>query len=317
MEAAFRNVDFILKEGMNVEIVTFPKGEDPDSYARKLNEIEFNNFISENVKDFIRYKTELLQKKSGDSPSKRVEAIRNIAKSISLMPDRLSRIEYSKLSSSLLNISESDLLKEILKFRNKKTSITKNIAHEKEEDIKIESKKSSETILLEECEKEILRLLLNYGERSLMFESHQEKVSLYIMEELTSDNITFSNHLYKEMMEEYSTLSLEKKVNIKHFLNHERTEIQQLAINLITKKHEISKKWEDLHHIFIEDETKNLERTIEKSILCLKQAYIKSEIQKIHLQLDDNIDSIKIVENLKKHTKALVAINKLLGRNFN
>ena len=137
------------------------------------------------------------------------------------------------------------------------------------------------------------------------------------MEELTSDNITFSNHLYKEMMEEYSTLSLEKKVNIKHFLNHERTEIQQLAINLITKKHEISKKWEDLHHIFIEDETKNLDRPIEKSILCLKQAYIKSEIQKIHLQLDDNIDSIKIVENLKKHTKALVAINKLLGRNFN
>ena len=105
---------------------------------------------------------------------------------------------------------------------------------------------------------------------------------------------------------------------MKHFLNHENVDIQQLSINLLSRKHEITKKWGDLHQIFIGDETKNLERTIEKSILSFKQAYLKSEIETINMQINQAENpSLNLIEKLTRLNKGLVAINKLLGRNFN
>ena len=101
-------------------------------------------------------------------------------------------------------------------------------------------------------------------------------------------------------------------------MQHENGEIQQLSISFVSKKHEISSRWEDLHQIFTRDETKNLESTVEKAVLSLKQAYIKSEIAKINNQLQEDEDpSIQLISKLNKLNKALVVINKLLGRNFN
>ena len=101
-------------------------------------------------------------------------------------------------------------------------------------------------------------------------------------------------------------------------MNHKDKKIQDLAIDLVSKKHEISKKWEDLHQIFIGDETKNMEKTIEKAILSLKQAYLKSKIADVNLQLSEGEDPDKeLINKLTKLNKALVIINKLLGRNFN
>ena len=34
IKAAFRGIDMILEEGMNVKVLAFPDGEDPDSYAK-------------------------------------------------------------------------------------------------------------------------------------------------------------------------------------------------------------------------------------------------------------------------------------------
>ena len=120
-------------------------------------------------------------------------------------------------------------------------------------------------------------------------------------------------------MNEYKQKILEKKMfNLNHFLNHENSEIQQLSISFVSKKHEISKKWEDIHHIFTGDETKNLELTIEKAVLSLKQAFIKNEIEQINKRISDEEDpSIITITKLTKLNKALVIINKLLGRNFN
>ena len=171
---------------------------------------------------------------------------------------------------------------------------------------------------LDAYEKEILRLLLNYGDRTLEFEDYKGKVSNYIIEELEHDNIIFSNTFYKNLLEEYSKLISDKKIDIKKFLNHQDKKIQDLAIDLVSKKHEISKKWEDLHQIFIGDETKNMEKTIEKAILSLKQAYLKSKIANVNLQFSEGEDPDKeLINKLTKLNKALVIINKLLGRNFN
>ena len=231
------------------------------------------------------------------------------------------RSEYCKISSSLLDISEEDLLREVSIFLQgvKKQFIKNNYNNNQnktEEQVKTSTIKIS---LLEECEKEILRLLFNYGNEILEFEEERIKVSEYIFDELHQDSIIFSNSFYKNIYKEYFQLISEAKdLNINYFLQHEDSEIQQLAISFVSKKHEISSKWEDLHQIFTGDETKNLELTIEKSILSLKQAFIKSEIEKINTLIKTEEDpSIQLITKLTKLNKGLVIINKLLGRNFN
>ena len=278
INASFKNIDLILKEGMNVKIITFPEGEDPDSYSHKLSQEDFLNYLKNNEQDFIEYKSKLLNQKDKITPSEKVDNIKNIAKTISVIPDSLLRSEYCKSTSSLLKIQESDLAKEISKFLN-----PKNIKLQKLKDTEIikEYSSSKTSLVLEESEKEILRLLLNYGDRTLEFEDHKEPVNKYISSELKNDNIVFSNDLYKTIFDEYLRLMCNNKLDIKYFLNHSNRDIQKISITLISKQHEISNKWEDLHQIFIGDETKNLENTIDKSILSLKQVYLKSEIEKL------------------------------------
>ena len=320
LRASFKSIDLILKEGMNVKIVMFPEGEDPDSYSKKLSQEEYITFLSKNEKDFIQYKTELLNKTSKNEPAVRVKYIKDIARSISMIPDRLLRSEYCKLSSSLIDISEEDLLREVSIFLQGKQSnpIIRNSSTESNSSPQINNSEIKST-LLDSCEREILRLLINYGDRILEFEEEQIKVSEFVFDELNHDKINFSNDLYRDVLEEYKSLiSDSEEININHFLQHENDEIQQLSISFVSKKHEISSRWEDLHQIFIGDETKNLEITIEKAVLSLKQAYIKSEITKINNQLQEDEDpSIQLISKLNKLNKALVVINKLLGRNFN
>src|SRR5699024_4126460 len=66
ISAALRGIDLLLEEGMNVKVVMLPKGEDPDSFARKQNAESFNKFIEENEVDFIRFKTQLLLEETKD-----------------------------------------------------------------------------------------------------------------------------------------------------------------------------------------------------------------------------------------------------------
>tara|TARA_B110000091_G_scaffold64073_1_gene70468 strand:- start:2963 stop:4867 length:1905 start_codon:yes stop_codon:yes gene_type:complete len=320
LRASFKSIDLILKEGMNVKIVMFPEGEDPDSYSKKLSQEEYIKYLKENEKDFIQYKTELLNKNSKNDPAKRVKYIKDIARSISVIPDRLLRSEYCKITSSSLNIKEEDLLLEISAFLTGNRNNTLNsIGNQSTKVIATEKVPKIKNSLLEECEKELLRLLFNYGDRILEFEEEKIKVNNYILEELGVDNISFSNSFYKEVLKEYSSqIDNGESLDIKYFLHHEDKEIQQLSISFVSKKHEISSKWEEKHQIYTGDETKNLEVTISKSVLSLKQAYIKSEISQINDQLKNDDDpSIELIGKLVKLNKGLVIINKLLSRNFN
>ena len=56
LKASFRSIDMILAEGMNVKVVLFPDGEDPDSFAQKCSEEELINYLKENRKEFITFK---------------------------------------------------------------------------------------------------------------------------------------------------------------------------------------------------------------------------------------------------------------------
>lgn len=117
IKASIRGIDMLLEEGMNIKVCLLPDGDDPDSFARKHNSEEFQEFIRQHEKDFIRFKTDLLMEDAGKDPIKRAELISNIVRSISVIPEAIMRDVYIKECSQHLRIEEKLLVAEVAKLR--------------------------------------------------------------------------------------------------------------------------------------------------------------------------------------------------------
>ena len=89
IKASLRGLDMILEEGLNVKVVLFPDGHDPDSYVRKFGTNGFKKHVADNKKDFILYKTDLLLKEAGTDPIKKAEVIRDVVESVAKIPDAI------------------------------------------------------------------------------------------------------------------------------------------------------------------------------------------------------------------------------------
>lgn len=119
IKASLRGIDMLLEEGMNIKVCLLPDGDDPDSYARKHNSTEFQNFIKEHETDFIRFKTNLLMEDAGQDPIRRAELISNIVQSISVIPEAIVRDVYIKECAQLLHVEDRLLVSEVATRREK------------------------------------------------------------------------------------------------------------------------------------------------------------------------------------------------------
>lgn len=117
IKASLRGTDMLLKEGLNVKILLFPDGEDPDSYVQRYGAIAFKEYIAKNQQDFIFFKTHILLKDAAHDPIKRAEVIRDVVESIALIPDEIKVAVFIRECSTLLSIEESILLNELNKIR--------------------------------------------------------------------------------------------------------------------------------------------------------------------------------------------------------
>ena len=181
IKASFRGIDLILEEGMNVKVLLFPDGEDPDSYSKKVSSEELETFIKKNSVDFIRFKTGLLYEETKNDPIKKVELIHNIVETISLIPDAISRSVYVKECSRMMDMGEQILLTELNKLRRKKLNALneksakaegENGANENE--IAVEEKEIIVEDAIEFQERDIIRLLINFGNREIHFDVEDE-----------------------------------------------------------------------------------------------------------------------------------------------
>ena len=113
IKASFRSIDMLLTEGMNIRVLLFPEGDDPDSFARKHPQEYVEKFIENEAMDFIDFKAEILLKDAGNDPIKKAEAIRNIVKSVSFVQNALKREVYLKEVSNKFGLSEQSLFNEL------------------------------------------------------------------------------------------------------------------------------------------------------------------------------------------------------------
>lgn len=319
IKASFRGIDMILKEGMNVRIVAFPEGMDPDSYARAHSSAELEDFLHNKSQDFIRFKTDLLLKETNGDPIKKAELIKEIINSIALIPDAIKRSLYVQECSELMDIEEQPLMSELNKVLRNQFRIhsKKNEEYEVEELKQISPKQEAEVqVLGEHQEKDIIRLLINYGNRSIQIEEpptevalkhdkhakgnkHEIEVSELIIAEMLKDEISFANSNYQKIFQIYwDAFEKGEKVQERDLVHHVDPEVSQSCINLFSQPYLLSPNWEEKHHIETSMEYENLEKTVLHSIHSLK-------LERVNKMILNNQEGLKSPDNEEEVTDLL------------
>ena len=321
VKATYRTINLALEHGMTVKVVMFPEGEDPDSYSKKNNINEFKSYLTSNSLDFVDYKIIMSKLNSLSNPKEIINIKRDIFNSIAKIPDRLIRTQYCKIYYKKLDLSEEIMLKEVSQARR-----TINTTDSKDEIIskKIEKKdsveKNNDSITKEDkrlntLEKELIRLLLNYGNQEFTIKNERTTVAEMIINDLTADKIKFSipelNILYERIRKE---IKEKGEIDTYYFINT-NLDISDMAIDLISNQHSISENWEEKHNIFTIRENARMKKTTEKAILSLKKAHVDLQISLLQKQINTPDFTASDIEKLSALTKIKNKIARSLGRN--
>ena len=318
INATIRSIDLCLKAEMNVKIASFPEGEDPDSYSKKLTTDKFQEYLDKTAINFVDYLIDIYKLKQETDPAKIIEIKKKIIFSISEIPDVFSREEYCKIYHGKLGVSEQSLLQQVSKARTMvKSGPIGNLG---EETVPLITQKKSKTTIeqkLQKQEEEVLRLLINYGNEIFLVQEEEESVAGMIINELHQDGIEFSNPQYQKL---YTAIinGIENAglIDVQKLTNNSDIEISKQTVDLIAQAHNISDNWKQRHNIITGREDEKLHKTTEKAILSLKKGIVDLQISKLQQQLqtgDIDEDGIKKLNNL---TKIKTQIAKLLGRNI-
>ncbi len=330
IKASIRGIDIVLEEGMNVRIVLLPDGEDPDSYSRKVNNDEFSKYIKEKETDFIRFKTELLLEEASNDPVKRANLIREIVRSIAVIPETITRTVYIKECSNLLEIPEPVLYHEVNKLLQQRSFQDRN-KYPGPEDLPIPppviQKQVKQDVITYFSEKEIVRLLLKFGsyefERHIRSEDGQVEittVSDYVVREITSDDLAFDDEVCSRIFEEFR-FSSDQGIfpGDKQFVKHEDPEISRLSADLLSESHELSRIWRN-KQTFVETEEMKLKDIIPDVVLKFKSDKIKVRLKDIMHELEEAVrsgDQERILDLQKRDQNlksALRMISERLGK---
>lgn len=332
LKASFRGIDLILEQGLNVKVVLFPEGEDPDSFARKNRPAEIKAFLKDNAQDFIRLRTGLLLEGVQDDPVKKAGLIKEVVGTISLIPDIITRSLYIRECASLMSIEEKTLvfeLNRILRNKSKKKN-TQNTFGEADaiaEEKITEPQSTPENIDHGYHEREIIRLLLTYSHSEILCEEENEfghidlipvNVAVYIVNDLSVDDMAFENPLYHRVYSEYANAIRDQNEipGSTYFTSNSDPEIMNLAVELLSEKYELSENWKK-NKIFVNGERQQLQKTIDSSILTLRSKKISRILKKIQAKLketDNDEELLELMNQNQQYKELLVKINQKLGR---
>lgn len=301
IKASFRGIDLILEQGMNVKIIMFPPDEDPDSYVRNHRTAETKDFFAQE-KDFIRFKTGILLEETAGDPVKRAGLIREIVETIALIPDTIYRSVYIKECSTLLDTSEQILVNELNKIIRKKNWKTKQDKDEYIPDIPPDTVPQSQEVDLassEFQEREVIRLLLVYGEKEILLDKKIEEegkiriekipisVTKYLVPSVKADDLKFNNPVYQMIFDEYHRALLEgQSLDEKDFIDHEMEQIRVNVANLLSSRYELSENWKK-RKIFVSSEESMLKVLVESSLLSFKIKMLESQITVLQQQIQE------------------------------
>ena len=299
IKASFRGIDLILEEGMNVKVVLFPDGEDPDSFAKKSSTSELETYIKEHTQDFISFKADILLGESSNDPLKKAELIKDIVHSVSLIPNSITRSVYVQKIATLFGIEESVVSNELLRLR--RSVISKqldapellDIPVEKESSTTSQSTLTTENIQLDFHEFEVLRLMLKYGTLEIVSKVGDEEIATsvieFICQEITRDELSFQNELYSKIFSVFlDGLAENTLYTSSYFKRFENQEIVSFVSDIESNEYEISAMWLSKYKIEIRTELDQLYESVVEAIYHFKTKIIDQKIKEIQAELAKN-----------------------------
>jgi len=313
IKASLRGTDMLLEEGLNVNVILFDDGHDPDSYLKEFGSKRFQKYLEGNQQDFISFKTNILLQDSGNDPVKRAGVIRDIVESIALIPDQIKASVFIRECSKKLDIQERVLIAELNKIKleyARKSTIQRakpaEITPLPEEQQEQEDRHSGNNTDLQE--QEIVRLLLHYGHLPAKWEKNPEvPIALILFTNL--QDIEFHQPACKKIITIFfNYLDRQALPEPKIFIQHQDKEIANMAISLLSSPYTLSPNWnDDKRQIHVTSEVDNLKDTVVKAIHRMKKRVIESHIQQIReeLKIETNVDNIAILTNKYQKYKRL------------
>lgn len=329
IKASFRGIDLILEEGMNVKVVLFPDGEDPDSFSKKVGTTELQTYIKDNKQDFISFKSSILLAEGNNDPIKLAELIKEIIHSVSLIPDQITRSVYVQSIASQFNMSESLISAELIKL--KRNQISKEYAEPALKEIEVNSQQSSTlTITKTESkqsfvhEHELMRILIKFGTHELKLPNTEiENQSLSVLElvisELSADELTFEHELYSRIIQVFEQGLKENSLYSSKYLKRlEDQEIVSFVSEVESNDDELSHNWVTKYNIFTKSEGDNLYQTVMNAIYFFKFKKVEEKLIEIFNLLKNNElpdqDILLLLSEQMAYEKIKKLLSEKLGR---
>jgi len=329
LSASMRSIDMILEEGLNVKICQFPDGEDPDSFVKKYKHDKMIEYIDEESKDLIDFIIGVNNEFEKDE-DKKVDLIKSILKSISLIPDLLKQEVYIKKLSSVLSIEESSLFRSFSNIKvGKKLQKSKSRQYSKNI-VKIESpKKEDKSGYIYQLERQIISILLKYGVEEIVFEdiflnknekgdiveSRKEirsKVYEKIYLDLQQDEIEFTHGPFKEIYNKLiNSFHNQNLISIDSFINDLEPNSSKIVSDILIndEKYQLH-DWEK-KNIYVKKIGSELSQLVNETILNMRRYLIDKKIHE--LQDNSNNETNKVLEEVMSYYR----LKKLLSAKLN
>jgi DNA primase len=320
IRASIRGIDLILEQGMNVKVVTFPEGEDPDSFAKSHSDVELKEYLASNAQDFINFKVSLLMEDAQNDPVKKAGLIRDIVTSISKIPDSIQREVYVQACARIMEISERVLFSELAQLISKtnKEEAKKHYEEQKSfQVVKRQEEQLEEIDSLYLLEKEIIRILLLYGNNDADFidwievedeegnisiekEKYSNQISKELYLNLQEDEIEFTNELFKSIYYEIiHQLNQTEKIEVDFFTNHKDHKITSMVTEILMEDEKYALSDWERKNIFVTEAEEVLPKLVTDAILNLRRVLIDKKIK----------DLIKETQNQSQQPIDLELIN--------
>lgn len=335
IRAALRGVDLILEQGVNVKVCTFPKGEDPDSFAKQKTSKELKDYLSENTKDFISYKASLLMEQTANDPIAKADLIRNMVISISKISDQIKQELYVRECARIMDISEHVLFSTLAQIL-KKTEVEANKNYHKEkktfEVVKVNSKTKKINIQYE-MEQKIIEILLLYGNRTEDFEdlilkeneenvlvlepiTQKSKVFEKIYLDLQEDEMEFSNADFKTIYYLIiDNLNQTDSFSIENFVHNIDSNLAATVTSILMNDERYRlHNWEK-NNIFPKSKDLSISQLVSETILSLRCFLIDKKVTEFKsLTHDTSIEHLDVLEDVLNYSNLKMLLSRKLNR---
>lgn len=320
IHAALRGTDMLLSEGMNLNVLLLPGGQDPDEFARSHTATDFRQYIDEHQVDFIQFKTNLMLKNERD-PKKRAEAINSIVQSISVVPNQILRDTYIHDCAQRIGLNESTLINQMNNFiRGRKTGST---APQQDgvpvgpqpQPATAPTAMDSTTPMQQASKVEMMlaQLVIRHGERVIMNDVEDEEgnhysltVAQYIYYNLAADNLSLHNDLFNKILHEACEHSTEPGFKAEpYFINHEDINMSKLATDMSMDRYHLSQRKtdgpdnEEAQLQAERNQTESLRNQTIHLLLDFRMDYVEAQLKEIQ-------NKMRTVANDMEQLKALM-----------